>query len=80
MPCPIISRHKMQTQKAMQTPKMNVTTVKCLLANLMTMTCHMRHIFMPIDETIKKIFYLTQQFVKCNNSIPSNQNGLLQCK
>ena len=24
-------------------------------------TCHMRHIFTPIDQTIKKYIYLTQQ-------------------
>ena len=35
---------------------------------------------MPIDETIKKLIYLMQQFVKCNNSIASNQKGLLQAK
>ena len=32
---------------------MNATTVKCLLANEMIMTCHVRHVFMPVDETIK---------------------------
>ena len=32
---------------------MNATTIKHSLANEMTMTCHMRHIFVPIDETIK---------------------------
>ena len=41
-------------------------------------TCHMRHIFMPINQTAEKIIYLTQQFVKCNNSIPSNERWLLQ--
>ena len=45
------------------------------------MTCHVRHNFTPINETIKKIIDLIQQFVNCNNSIPSNQNGLLcKCK
>ena len=45
----------MRTLKiTMQTLKTNVTTVKHLLANEMSMTHHMRHIFMPIDETIKK--------------------------
>ena len=32
---------------------MNVTTIECLLANKMIMTCHIRHIFTPINETIK---------------------------
>ena len=58
-------------------PKMNVTTIKCLQANQMITTHHVRHIFMPIDQTIE-IIYLMQQFVKCNNSISSNQKGLLQ--
>ena len=35
---------------------MNATTVKCLLANEMTTTHHMRHIFTPVDETIKESF------------------------
>ena len=26
-------------------------------------TCHARHIFMPIDQTIKKLIYLMKQFV-----------------
>ena len=46
--------------------------------NMIT-TCHVRHIFMPIDKIIKKI-YLMQLFVECNNSIPSNQIWLLQAK
>ena len=29
-------------------------------------THHMRHIFMPVDQTNAKIIYLTQQFVKSN--------------
>ena len=33
---------------------MNVTAVKHSQANQMITTCHMRHMFMPIDETIKK--------------------------
>ena len=32
---------------------MNATTIKCLLANEMITTCHVRHIVMPIDDTIK---------------------------
>ena len=39
----------------MQTLKMNVTTVKHLRANQTIMTCHMRHIFTPINQTIKYI-------------------------
>ena len=46
-----------------------MTTIKCSLANEIITTCHVRRIFTPIDETIKKIIYLMQQFVKCNNSI-----------
>ena len=30
------------------------------------MTCHVRHIFMPINQTNAKFIYLTQQFVKSN--------------
>ena len=33
------------------------------------MTLHMRHIFMPVNQTNKKIIYLMQLFIKCNNSI-----------
>ena len=37
----------------MQALKTNVTTIKCLQANKMIMTHHVRHIFMPINQTIK---------------------------
>ena len=52
MPCHTTSNHittQMQTLNA--NPKMNVNTVKCLQANEMITTCHMRHIFMPINQT-----------------------------
>ena len=29
------------------------------------MTCQMRHIFMPNDQTNSKIIHLMQQFIKC---------------
>ena len=59
---PIVSRLKMQTLKSQCKPqKMNATTVKCSLANKTITTHHMRHIFAPIDETIKKYF------ISCNN-------------
>ena len=55
MPCTIISRLEMQTLKLQCKPeKMNETTVKHLLANEITTTHHVRHIFMPIKETTKK--------------------------
>ena len=55
MPHPILSRLKIQTLRIMmQTLKMNVTTAKCLLANETIITHHVRHIFMPVDKTIKK--------------------------
>ena len=38
----------------MQTLKMNVITIKHSLANEMITTHHVRHIFMLVDETIKK--------------------------
>ena len=37
-----------------------MTTVKCSQANQTITTCHMRHIFTPIDQTIKKLF------ISCN--------------
>ena len=40
---------------------MNVTTVKHSLANETITAHHMRHIFTPINETIKKLF------ITCNN-------------
>ena len=43
-------------------------------------TCHVRHIFMPVDQTIKKIIYLMQQFVKCNNSFSSIKDGCCKTK
>ena len=49
----------MQTLKiATQNLKMNMTTIKCSLANEMITTHHVRHIFMPVDKTIKN--YLSQ--------------------
>ena len=50
-----------QTQTLNTNPKTNATTVKHLQANEMILTCHMRHIFMPIDQTNKKLF------ISCNN-------------
>ena len=41
--------------------KMNATTVKCSRANQVIVTCHIRQIFMPVDQTIKKLF------ISCNN-------------
>ena len=38
-------------------PETNAIATRCLQANETSQhvkTCHMRHIFMPIDETIKK--------------------------
>ena len=37
------------------------------------MTCHVRRICMPNDQTDSKIIYLMQQFIKCKNSIPLMQ-------
>ena len=42
------------------------------------MTRHVRHIFTQGDQTEQKIFPSRNQFVNCNISIPSKQNGLLQ--
>ena len=42
---------KHECKPLMQTLK-NATTIKCLQTNQMIVTCHMRHIFMPIDQTI----------------------------
>ena len=42
------------------------------------MTHHVRHIFTQGDQTEQKIFPSRNQFVNCNISIPSKQNGLLQ--
>ena len=62
MPCPIISRLEMQTLKSQCKPlKMNTTTIKDLLTNGTTMTHHIRHIFIPINETIK------EYFISCKN-------------
>ena len=33
-------------------------------------TRHVRHIFMPDDQTNQKLFISRKQYVKCNNSIP----------
>ena len=54
MPCPIISKLNPQTLRiVMQTLKMNTTTMKHSLANKMITTHHVRHIFTPVNETIK---------------------------
>ena len=41
--------------------RMNATTVKCLQGNQMIMTHHMRHSFMPVDQTNEKLF------ISCKN-------------
>ena len=69
----------------MQTLKMNMTTIRCLQANETSqhvMTCHVRHIFTPNDQTNPKIIHLTQQFIKCKYSIPfmlQPKKNLLEC-
>ena len=50
MPCPIVS----SLWFAMQTLKMNAGTAKHSRANKMIVTCHVRHIFMPTNQTVKK--------------------------
>ena len=40
----------------MRTLKTNVTTVKCSQANQTVATCHVRHIFKPVNQTIRKPF------------------------
>ena len=55
MPCHTTLNHittPMQTLNA--NSKMSMTTVKCLQANKMIMTNHVRHIFMPVDQPNKK--------------------------
>ena len=50
-----------------------MTTVRCLQANKTSrhvMIHHVRHIFMPNDQTNPKKFHLMQQFFKCKYSIP----------
>ena len=47
--------HELQTQNV--NPKMNMIAVRCSQANETSRhikTCHIRHIFMPGNETIKK--------------------------
>ena len=44
------------------------------------MTRHVRYNFTQGDHTEQKIFPSRNQFVNCNISIPSKQNGLLQYK
>ena len=36
----------------------------------MSHTCHVRHIFMPDDQTNQKLFISCKQFVKCNHFNP----------
>ena len=42
-------------------PKTNVTTIKHLSANEMIMTCQLRSIFTPANQTNEKLF------ISCNN-------------
>ena len=62
--CHIESYHKLQTQTQnvnmnpkYEPSKMNTTTARHSQANKTSrhiVTCHLRHIFMPVDQTIKK--------------------------
>ena len=52
---------------------MNMTTIRCLQANETSrhiMTHHIRHSFMPNDQTNQKLFISCKQFVKCNHFNP----------
>ena len=56
-------------------PKMNIITTRCLQANETCETYFHAH-----QQNYKKIINLVKEFVRYNNSIPSNQNVLLQHK
>ena len=58
------------------TLKMNTTAVRHLHANKMIVTCHIRHIFMPIDQNIKKIYLQCNNLLNQNNEQP-NENSLI---
>ena len=55
-------------------PKKECDSHEMSMSQQNIMTCHMRHIFMPINQTIK----INLSHVNCNNSIPSNERWLLQ--
>ena len=38
--------------------------------NEMIMTCHVRHIFMPVDKKINEIYLQCNNLLDQNNSIP----------
>ena len=70
-----------------QTLKMNVTTVRHSRANETSqhvLTHHVRHSFMPNDQTNPKITHFMLQFIKCKYSIPfmlqPKENSLDCCK
>ena len=57
---------------------MNVTTVKCPLTNEMITTHHVRHIFMPIDQTNNEIFM--QHYILLNIAFQSHPTNHGCCK
>ena len=62
-----------------ENPKMNAITVKCLQANQINQDTSCKN-FMPVKQIIKKFIHLTQQYVKCNNTIPFVKMRLFQAK
>ena len=57
----------------MRTLNTNMSTIRCSRANETSqhvMTHHVRHIFMPDDQTNQKLFISHKQFVKCNHFNP----------
>ena len=86
MPRRIISQianvnREREREHVTQTLNTNVTTARRSRVNETSqniMTRHVRHIFTQGDQTKQKIFLSCNQFVNCNISIPSKQNGLLQ--
>ena len=63
----------------MRTLKHNVTSIRCSQANETSQhvrTRHVRHIFMPDNQTNQKLFISCKHVVKCNHSSHSccNQN------
>ena len=77
--CHIQSYHSLNANPNMN-PKTNVTTVKWLCANEIIATHHVRHIFMPIDQTIKKLFIFSNIFLNVTFQSHSTHHGCCKQK
>ena len=69
MSCYVESHHDLNAIPTVN-PKNECNAMRCLQMNEMVTTCHIRHISMPVDQTINEIYMQCNNLLNESNSIP----------